>query len=304
MHQKTATPVPIPRPIAACAALLLSLACAAQAWAVDWASAKAAEVPLFYPGQMSWEKALTASAHKGAPKIRAGESCGECHADEAAEVGASQAEAAAYAGRSSLGVQVRAALGDGQIHWQISGPLGAQGAPSVAIMLGTDAIKTTAQAGCWGACHDDAPGMASDSGQDLGKYLSRSRSKNTATGGGTSVRPAAELDAALAAGEFFELIEIESSGKVERGYVLDRFHEKEVPGAGAIRVEGDRWIAEVRRPLAAAGPGEIALAAGGVYHFGIAIHDPGAKKHQHLVSLAHTLAVGSGSADVVAAGAP
>ena len=62
-------------------------------------------------------------------------------------------------------------------------------------MLGNEALKSTAQAGCWAACHDDAPGMASDSGQKLGKYLPRSRSRNTATGGGDSVRPQVELDA-------------------------------------------------------------------------------------------------------------
>jgi cytochrome c-type protein NapC len=272
--------------------------CAVQVRALDWAATTPAEIALFFPGQMSWEKALTASAHKGAPKIRAGESCAECHADETVEVGASQAEAVRYAGRSAMTVQVRAAIEGGEIHWQISGPL-AGGAPSVAIMLGTDAIKTTALAGCWGACHDDAPGMASDTGQKLGKYLARSRLKSTATGGGADVRPAADLEAALAAGEFFELIEVESSGKVERGHVLDRLHEKAVDGAGSMRVEGDRWIAEVKRPLAAAKPGEIALSAGAVYHYGVAVRDPGAKKHQHLVSLAHRFSVGGGSADLV-----
>ncbi len=271
------------------------------AFALDWSKATARDIALFLPGQTSWEQTLTAASHKGAAKIRAGQSCTECHAEEEADMGTSQAAAVSYPGRASVVVQVKAAVEGDVLHWQISGPAVDGKVPGVAIMLGNDALKSTAQAGCWAACHDDAPGMKSDSGQKLGKYLSRSRSKNTATGGGDSVRPQAELDAALAAGEFLDLIEIEASGAAERGYVLDKFHEKEVGGAGSIRLEGARWIAEIQRPLAAAGVGELSLTTGAVYHFGIAIHDPGVKKHQHLVSLEHSLAIGAGSADVVAA---
>lgn len=280
---------------------LLCLMLSGGAFALDWSKAAAKDIVLFLPGQTSWEQTLTAASHKGAAKIRAGQSCTECHADEEADMGASQAKAVSYQGRASVAVQVKAAVEGDVLHWQISGPVVDGKAPGVAIMLGNDAFKSTAQAGCWAACHDDAPGMKSDSGQKLGKYLSRSRSKNTATGGGNSVRPQVELDAALAAGEFLDLIEIEASGAAERGYILDKFHEKEVSGAGSIRLEGARWIAEIQRPLAAGGPGELALVTGAVYHFGIAIHDPGVKKHQHLVSLEHSLAIGAGSADVVAA---
>jgi hypothetical protein len=278
------------------------LAMPAASWAVDWSKASARDITLFYPGQKSWEKVLTATEHKGATKLRAGDTCASCHADEEADMGTAQAEAAAFAGRSSVVVQVKAAVEGGALYVRISGPAAGGKAPNVAFMLGNEALKSTAQAGCWGVCHDDAPGMASDSGQDLGKYLSRSRSKNTATGGGTSVRPAAELDQALAAGEFLDLIEVEASGKVERGYVLDKFNAKEAAGAGSVKLEGDHFVAEMHRPLAAGGKGELALAAGSVYHFGVAIHDPGVKKYQHLVSLGNSLAIGSGTADVVAAG--
>ncbi len=280
---------------------LLCLMLPGGASALDWSKAAAADIVLFMPGQTSWEQTLTAASHKGAAKIRAGQSCTECHADEEADMGVSQASAVSWQGRASIVVQVKAAVAAGVLHWQISGPAVDGKAPGVAIMLGNDALKSTAQAGCWAACHDDAPGMKSDSGQELGKYLSRSRSKNTATGGGDSVRPQADLDAALAAGEFLELIEIEASGEVERGYILDRFQEKVVSGTGSIRLEGARWTAEIQRPLSGAGVGELTLAMGAIYHFGIAVHDPGAKKHQHLVSLEHSVAVGEGSADVVAA---
>ena len=273
----------------------------AAAWALDWNKATPAEVQLFYPGQMSWEKVLTASEHKGATKFRAGETCKSCHADEQVEMGASRAELEKFTGRSALAVQLKAAVEGGALHLQLSGPAAEGKVPSVALMLGNDALKSTAQAGCWAACHDDAPGMASDSGQKLGKYLSRSRSRNTPTGGGDSVRPQAELDAALAAGEFLEVLEIEASGNGERGYVLDKLHVKEVAGSASMRVDGGRWVAEIQRPLQALASGEIALEAGKVYHVGIALHDPGSEGRHHLVSLEKSLAIGSGSADIVAA---
>lgn len=271
------------------------------AHALDWSAARAVDVTLFYPGQQSWEKTLTAATHKGAAKIRQGESCGgECHGGEEAEMGAAQAEATGFAGRSSVTVQVRAVVAGESLHWQISGPVAGGAAPGVAIMLGTDALKSTTQAGCWAACHDDAPGMASDSGLKLGKYLAASRSKNTATGGGNSVKPQADLDAALAAGTLLDLIEVKADGAVERGYVLDRFHEKDMAEKASVSVSGDRWVTEVSRPLAAAAAGEVALQEGKIYYFGIAIHDPGAKHHEHLVSLGHSLAIGSGTAELVA----
>jgi cytochrome c-type protein NapC len=282
-------------------ALFLALVLAPVAHALDWSAAETVDITLFYPGQQSWEKTLTAATHKGAAKIRQGESCGgECHGAEEAEMGASQAEATGFAGRSSVTVQVRAVVTGELLHWQVSGPVAGGEAPAVGIMLGTDALKSTTQAGCWAACHDDAPGMASDRGQKLGKYLAASRSKNTATGGGNSVKPQADLDAALAAGTFLDLIEVKADGAVERGYVLERFHEKNMPERAHVSVSGDRWVTEVSRPLAATAPGEVALQDGKVYYFGIAIHDPGAKHHEHLVSLGYTLAVGSGTADLMA----
>lgn len=287
--------------LASAAALAVVATIPCTGWAVDWSKSAGTGIALYYPGQMSWERTLTAAAHKGATKFRAGETCHGCHADEAADMGASQAGQEGFGGRSSLNVQLKAVLEGGNLHLQLSGPAADGQAPSVAVMLGSDVLKSTAQAGCWAACHDDAPGMASDSGLKLGKYLSRSRSKNTATGGGDSVRPQAELDAALAEGAFLELLEVDAAGKGERAYVLDRIHERELAGT-SMRVEAGRWIAELKRPLAAAGPGEIALEAGRVYHLGVAVHDPGNEGRKHLVSLAVSLAIGSGTADIVAAG--
>lgn len=282
------------------ALVLAGLSATGAARAVDWSSASATDLSLFYPGQVSWERAVTAAQHKGAAKIRSGETCHSCHAGEEADMGASQAALDGFTGRSALTVQLRAVAEGGMLHLQLSGPANGAALPAVAVMLGNAVLKSTAQAGCWAACHDDAPGMKSDSGQKLGKYLARSRSRNTVTGGGDSVRPAAELETALAAGEFLELLEVDAAGQGERAHVLERVHERAMSGA-SMRLEGGRWIAELQRPLAAAGSGEIALEPGQVYHLGVAVHEAGGDGRKHLVSLAKSLAIGAGTADIVAA---
>ena len=69
------------------------------AFALDWSKATARDIALFLPGQTSWEQTLTAASHKGAAKIRSGQSCNECHAEEEADMGTSQAAAVSYRSR-------------------------------------------------------------------------------------------------------------------------------------------------------------------------------------------------------------
>ena len=273
---------------------------ALPAQALDWAGAPVAEVQLFYPGQFSWEKSLMAASHRGAAKMRSGAPCAGCHRNDALKLGQRAAQRDGYRERSVVTVQVRALLGGERLHLQISGPLLHGKAPAVSLLLGDATLKATAQAGCWASCHDDAPGMASDSGDGLGKYLNASRSKLTPGGGGTSVRPPAELAQALARGEFLELLEVAPTGQGARGYVLASLQRQPLADGAVMRSEGERWIAELSRPLASAGEGQIALTAGKVYHFGIALHDAGSSGRQHLVSFAKSLAIGGGKADVVA----
>lgn len=280
--------------------MALFLFASAGACAVEWGSVPATDMSLFLPGQKSWENVLIAATHKGAKEIRAGDTCTSCHADEEADIGASQAKLTGFSGRDAVVVQFKVAVENGALHWQLSGPAVGGKAPDVALLIGGDAMKSTVQASCWTACHDDSDGMTSDTGLKLGKYLSRSRVKNTATGGGAGIRPQADLDAALAAGEFLDLSEVEANGEGERGYILDKVHKAEVENAASMSVAGDRWTATFQRPLAASKAGELALEAGKTYYFGIAIHDPGNEGRKHLVSLTKLLAIGSGTAQVVA----
>ena len=66
------------------AVLAMGSATAAEPDKIDWSAIKATSVPLFYPGQSSYEW-LRSSAHKGAKKTSGGEACVSCHDDKDAE---------------------------------------------------------------------------------------------------------------------------------------------------------------------------------------------------------------------------
>jgi hypothetical protein len=66
------------------AVLAFGTARAADPATIDWSAIKATSVPLFYPGQSSYEW-LRSAAHKGATKVKNGESCMACHDEKDAE---------------------------------------------------------------------------------------------------------------------------------------------------------------------------------------------------------------------------
>ncbi|MEK9133653.1 MAG: ethylbenzene dehydrogenase-related protein, partial [Pseudomonadota bacterium] len=67
------------------AALIAGPALAADPAAIDWSKIPTVKVPLFYPGQSSYEW-LRSDAHKGAAKeTRRGDACLSCHDEEDAE---------------------------------------------------------------------------------------------------------------------------------------------------------------------------------------------------------------------------
>ncbi len=67
------------------AVLAIGAAQAADPAKIDWSKIKATSVPLFYPGQSSYEW-LRSDAHKGANKeVLRGDSCATCHDEKDAE---------------------------------------------------------------------------------------------------------------------------------------------------------------------------------------------------------------------------
>ncbi|HQX24950.1 MAG TPA: hypothetical protein PLI00_10015, partial [Pseudomonadota bacterium] len=70
------------RTVPAVLVAVYSLLAAGAAGAVDWSAAPTKDVPVFHPGQASWEWALTEKDHSGAPKFRGGKNCRACHDGE------------------------------------------------------------------------------------------------------------------------------------------------------------------------------------------------------------------------------
>lgn len=293
----------------------------APAQAVDWNAVAEQEVTLLYPGQGSWEWALTQDDHSGAKKFREGKNCFACHKGEEKDMGAKivtgkKLEPAPIPGKpGSLALKVKTAH-DGErlyfrFEWPVGKPSGKKMDPKhaarVTVMLDDGGVKEAARAGCWGSCHDDAIGMAATpAGKEITKYLIASRTKVTRQGGGENFKPAAELQQLLKQGMFLEYWQARLNpgqpAQAVDGYVLEKRHESKAPLAGAEAQFNDgKWTVVVSRKLKAAGDGRKDIVPGKTYSIGFAVHDDYANHRFHYVSFERTLALDPGKADFVAA---
>ena len=294
---------------------------ASSVQAVDWGNVQGKDVVLFYPGQASWEWALTHSDHSGAKKFREGKDCTECHKQEESDIGAKivsgkKLEPHPIAGKpGSVTVNVKTAH-DGEklyVHFEWTEPASDGGdkmdpdvKSRVTMMLDDGHVTEATRAGCWGTCHDDAEGMASaTAGKEITKYLAQSRTKVTRSGGGENFKPQADLDKLLSDGVYMEYwqAKIANDGSVAPvdGYILDKRHKNDTPAVEAqAENNGGKWIVTLSRKLAGAGPHHKDIAAGNTYSIGFAIHADNVKHRYHYVSLRNTLVLDQGSADFVA----
>lgn len=307
-------------PLAAALAASLALL-GTGAGAVDWSGVASKDVPVFYPGQASWEWALTEKDHSGAPKFREGKNCGACHKGEEADMGkriasGEKLEPHPIAGKPGSNVlKVAAARDDARLYlrlaWKPSAsagtPMDPEHSARVTVMFDDGSVKEATRAGCWGSCHDDAIGMASaPAAGEITKYLGASRTKLGRMGGGENYKAAADLETLLGAGTFLEYWQARlDPGKPAMpvsGWVLDKRHEHQ-PAAVTAEAEfaNGEWSVVLSRALAAAGPGQKALAPGKTYTLGFALHDDHTNHRYHYVSFEHTLVLDQGAADFVAA---
>jgi len=182
----------------------------------------------------------------------------------------------------------------------------------LAVMLATDdeSVEYADRSGCWQTCHHDArtmpdtPDAATLGGSPLAerldfsagvtKYLPESRTEieirgkeGAARGGWDKLKDAAEIQAALEAGQFMDLLRYKSgSGISEDGYILA---ERVMTGGQGVTFSGGlsdgTWTIEMTRKLTSDQPGDISLAAGETYNIGFAIHDDYSNSRFHHVSL-------------------
>jgi hypothetical protein len=292
------------------------------AWAIDWEAVPSKQVPVFHPGQAAWEWILTQKDHSGAKKFKKNKNCRDCHEEEEPDIGAliasgEKLEPAPIEGNvGSVSLDIRFARDETnlfvRIAWQA--PVATLGEKmdkdyesKITMMLGEANVKEAAKAGCWGTCHADADTMPSHSGTDsLRKYLSRSRTKATRTGGGTNYKPDDELQAMRADGYFLEYWQARlnqgSAASAMDGYILKERQENDavITKADAEFKDGT-WSVVLSRPLQPGIPNHKDLLPGNTYHIGFALHDSHKARRFHKVSFEHTLTLDQGDADFVAA---
>lgn len=307
------------RLVAGAVAVLLLPACL-PAQAVDWSQVPERELVLFYPGQASWEWALTERDHSGGPKFREGRGCRGCHEGEerdigAAIVGGGALEPAPIPGKAgSLALRVKTAH-DGErlyfrLQWKAGQPLAKKLDPAVAsrvtVMLDDGSVREAGRAGCWGSCHDDAMGMASaPAGGRIQKYLGASRVRLTRQGGGENLKPEAELEQLIGQGMFLEYWQAKlnpgQAAQAIGAHILERRseHPDSPVRADASFADGE-WTVLLSRPLKAMARGQKTLEPGKAYMVAFAVHDSHADHRYHYVSLEHSLSIDGGDGDFVA----
>lgn len=298
-------------------ALLLAPATAA---AIDWSQVPEREIVLFYPGQASWEWALTERDHSGAPRFREGRNCRTCHEGEEREIGAAivagnALEPSPIAGKpGSLSLRIRSAHDGERLHFRLQWKAGdypatrldPEVAARVTVMIDDGTVREAPRAGCWASCHDDGKGMASAAADSMvQKYLGASRSRLTRQGGGDSVRSDAELQALLAQGSVLEYWQAQLNPgqppRTRHAYVLDRRHAypDNAVAAEAEFADGS-WTVVLSRPLDTDVAGQKRIQAGKAYMVAFAVHDNHSNHRYHYVSLEHSLSLDEGSADFIA----
>ncbi len=318
------------------------LAAGAVQAAPDWSKVPAKKVPVFFPGPAGQEWVLTKSDHSASNQIlEKGRACAKCHDEDATEIGAKMVagqpvgnarkplETSAPKGKAgSIPVSVQAAHDDKKLYlrFEWDAPNGAAPGPDakndvkLTVMFDDNKVEGAAQQGCWATCHMDLRSMpdASDAAKSnpkakaLGwsdgvtKYIKESRTgiemKNKPRGGWDKLKSDAEIDAALKAGKFFDLIQYRS-GKGEKavdGYVLESRHMG--GGKSLVKAEGSNkgkhWVVTFERTLAGGGVGDHTIAPGRLYNLGFAIHADHANARYHHVSLGYTLGLDDNKADL------
>lgn len=309
------------------AALLLGAAPAHAA--IDWASVPGKDIVLFYPGQSSYEWALTESAMSGAKAFRTeGKNCDTCHIGEEKDMGPQivtgaprvfktgekpAIEPTPIAGKpGSIPATVKFANDGTNLYVHVEFKEGTQPdakqdpafATKMTVMFIPKAVTEATRTGCWAACHDDATTMPSAGGATRTKYLPKTRAKLTRQGGGDALKPADEL--AKLQGEGYQLEYWQARlnpGKpavAASGTIFDKRQETAAPIATAEATNaGGTWSVTLGGKLAQGG-GMIDFKEGGIYQVAIAIHAGHTAHRFHYVSFERTLAIGSGAADFVA----
>jgi cytochrome c-type protein NapC len=298
--------------------------------AINWANVPAKDIVLLYPGQSSWEWALTSADMPGAEDFRKGKDCGVCHIGEEKDMGAQivtgkprmyknigekpSIEPTPIPGKpGSIAAKVKVANDGTNLYIHLEFNEGAQPdakqdpsyATKVTVMFDDGRVPEANRGGCWAACHDDSAGMASAGGSSRTMYLPKTRAKVTRQGGGDTLAAPDQLAKLKADGyqlEFWQALL--NPGQPAKAATEVVFDKRAVASPAIVTAEatqsGGTWSVTLARPLNAGAPFS-GLAPGNTYHVAFAIHAGHTAHRFHYVSYERTLTLNGGTADLVAA---
>ena len=293
---------------------------------INWGSVPGKDVVLFYPGQASWEFALTVADMSGAKDFREGKDCSTCHIGEEKDMGPQivtgqprtfktgvkpSIEPTPIPGKpGSIPATVKVANDGTNLYVHLEFDEGAQPdakqdpayATKVTVMFDNGKVPEANRGGCFAACHDDSAGMASAGGATRTMYLPKTRAKMTRQGGGDALSP--DLATLKSSGYDLEFWQAAlNPGQPAKASTEIVFDKREVSSPNIVTAEathtGGTWSVTISRPLNAAAP-YSAIAAGNTYHIAIAIHSGHTAHRFHYVSYERSLVLNSGNADLVA----
>lgn len=315
------------RATAAAAGLLALLAAPGAQAAIDWSGIPGTEVVLFYPGQSSWEWALTPSAMSGAEDFRKGKPCSACHVGEEETMGAQivtgkprkfmsgeqpAIEPTVIPGKpGSITATVKFANDGTNLYVHLDFDEGAQpdshqdpaADTRVTVMFDDGKVPEANRGGCFAACHNDSTGMPDAHGAKRTMYLPKSRATLTEQGGGDNLVPPDQLAKLQADGyqlEYWQaLLNPGQPAKAATELVLAK---REAAASNIVEAQatqtGSNWSVTISRPLKAPAP-FASLAPGGDYHIAFAIHAGHTADRFHYVSFERTLKLTGNSAELV-----
>jgi cytochrome c-type protein NapC len=300
----------------------------AGAAGIDWAGVPGKEVVLFYPGQASWEWALTVADMSGAKDFREGKNCDACHIGEEKTMGPQivtgqprvfkdgtkpSIEPTPIAGKpGAFPATVKFANDGTNLYVHLEFAEGAQPdakqdpafATKVSVMFNDGKVAEANRGGCFAACHDDSAGMASGAGSTRTMYLPKTRVKMTRQGGGDALKPSDDLAKMKADGYFLEYWEAKlNPGKPAEAANGTVFDTRVQASPTIVKAEatqaGGVWSVTLSRKLDA-GAAYKSFTGAGPYFVAVAIHSGHTAHRFHYVSYERSLSINSGAADFVA----
>ena len=296
--------------------------------AINWSSVPGKDVMLFYPGQSSWEWALTPADMSGATDFRNGKDCANCHIGEEKDMGPQiitgrprvfktgekpSIEPSPIAGKpGAVPATVKVANDGTNIYVHVEFAEGAQpnagqdmqNASRLTVMFDDGKVPEANRGGCWAACHDDQTAMPSAGGATRTMYLPKTHAKLTRQGAGdTLVAPdaLAKLKTDGYQLEYWQaLLNPGTPAKAANEIVFDKRAavSPTVVSADATQ-SGGIWSVTISRPLNPPAP-FAAITPGNIYHIAIALHAGHTAHRFHYVSYERSLTLNSGTADLIA----